>query len=157
MCHLWCGWLQSDVPPVTQLPVVQQPLLRLSVGLERALELVCLDVQVSVPLLWQGCCTHRSLLCHMNTADRPCTSHAGHIHGKCHWSAAVREELLTCWVQVHGCKMDMTLRPRTSIDIAVALGFNQLPAPRQGVAVDVERPRLSGSSCFIGARVYKLV
>ena len=42
----------------------------------------------------------------------------------------------------------------TSVDVAVALGLEDKPAPDKEVCVAVIRPRLAGSSSLIGTHVY---
>ena len=42
----------------------------------------------------------------------------------------------------------------TSVNVAVALGLKDKPAPGKGIYVAVSRPRLAVSSSLIGAHVY---
>ena len=45
----------------------------------------------------------------------------------------------------------------TSIYVAVALCFNELSAPGQGVAIDITRPGLAVSSRLISAQINEVV
>ena len=42
----------------------------------------------------------------------------------------------------------------TSVNVAVALGLKDKPAPGKGICVAISRPRLAVSSSLIGAHVY---